>query len=276
MQLCHGMMEYGERYGEFAHVLAEGGYLVQAHDQRGHGGTAPRPDDLGFISDTGGFDRVVLDVGELIEGLRAEFPGKPVVLLGHSFGSFVAQAYMERFGGSIDGCILSGTAGPRPLLIKGALALTRVIIAFKGPRYRSPLIRRAAFGTYNDRIADKRTFSDWITRDPAEVAKYRADPWCTFLPTLGFFRDMFTGLAAIHRPAAIAAIPAALPVLLYSGTDDPVGSYGKTVTALARAYRTAGLTDVTVRLYDGGRHEMHHELNRAEVFHDVLEWLGKR
>ncbi|MDR1786568.1 MAG: lysophospholipase [Spirochaetaceae bacterium] len=274
--ICHGMVEYAKRFDYPARALAEQGIAVFAHDQRGHGETAGTLDAAGYICPGDGFARVVLDLRDLVRKLKGNFPGKKIMLLGHSFGSFVSQGFIEHYGAEIDGCLLSGTAGPRPGLITAASLLVKVVIAFKGDRYRSSLLRALTFGGYNKRIAGPISPSAWLSRDPAAIQKHDADPWNTFVPTTSFFRDLMTGLERIHKKEAMRGIPKDLPVLLFAGDADPVGDYGKTVSALAGIYRANGMTDVTLALYPQGRHEMLHEINKDEVIGDILSWINER
>jgi alpha-beta hydrolase superfamily lysophospholipase len=248
---------------------------VYAHDLRGHGETAKDEKDRGYLADNEGFQRVVLDLRECIAVLKSDFPGKKIILFGHSFGSFISQSFIEQFGSEIDACILSGTSGPMGVLVELGRILSSIIILCKGKRYRSKFLHALAFGSYNKRIQKPATGVDWISRDPAEVKKYHDDPDCGFPVTTSFFYDMFTGLCRIHKKAALASIPKTLPLLIMSGTEDPVGAYGKTVSALAGIYRTIGIQDVSLKLYPGGRHEMLSEVNKEEVICDVLAWIEK-
>jgi alpha-beta hydrolase superfamily lysophospholipase len=274
--ICHGMVEYARRYDYAAARFADEGFAVFAHDQRGHGETAGSLENAGFIAEHDGFSRAVLDAREIAARLKNDFAGKKIALLGHSFGSFVAQGFIEQYGAEIDACILSGTAGPRRALMAAALVLSVAVGAFKGKKYRSMFLRALTFGSYNARIPNAKSFFDWLSRDEEIVRLHDADPWCTFISTAAFTRDLVGGLLRIHAPRAMKAIPRPLPVLLFSGDADPVGGYGKTVSALARIYKANGMTDVTLTLYAQGRHEMLNEINKDQVISDILLWLCQR
>jgi alpha-beta hydrolase superfamily lysophospholipase len=276
VQICHGMVEYALRYGHFAEALVEKGFAVYAQDLRGHGETTKDEEGRGYLADNEGFQRVVLDLRECITYLKSAFPAKKVVLFGHSFGSFISQSFIEQFGSEIDACILSGTTGPMGALPNIGRIVASLIILFKGKHYRSKLMHSIAFNSYLKRIPEHVTKVDWVSSDPAEVKKYHEDPDCGFPVTMSFFDDMFTGLSRIHKKAALASIPKTLPLLLMSGTEDPVGAYGKTVSALDGIYRTIGIQDVTLKLYPGGRHEMLSEVNKEQVISDIQGWLEKR
>jgi alpha-beta hydrolase superfamily lysophospholipase len=276
MLICHGMIEYARRYDDAARKFAGAGYAVFAHDQRGHGETAGSLENAGYICDGDGFSRAVLDAREIAAFAKTIFPQKKLVLLGHSFGSFVAQGFIEQFGGEIDAVMLSGTAGPRRAFVAAGFACVKLVEAFKGKKYRSQFLHDLTFGSYNARIPDAKSPFDWLSRDEEVVKKHDADPWCSFVPAVAFFRDLTSGLCRIHEKPAMAAIPQGLPALLFSGADDPVGGYGKTVAALAECYKANGMRDVTLRLYPEGRHEMLKELNKDEVIADIVAWLDGR
>jgi alpha-beta hydrolase superfamily lysophospholipase len=274
--ICHGMVEYAKRYDKTAEAFVQKGYTVFAHDLRGHGETAGTLNNAGYLAPGDGFERSVLDLREIILHIKKEFPEKKIVLLGHSFGSFLAQGYIERFAADIDACILSGTAGPRVAFMSLALIIIKIVAVFKGEKHRSPFLLKITFGAYNKRIKNPVSFYDWLSRDSELVKQHDADPWCTFLSTVAFSRDLASGLVRIHKKSAMALIPRALAVLIFSGGADPVGDYGKSVSDLAARYRANGMADVTLILYPEGRHEMLNEINKAEVIADVAAWIDAR
>ncbi len=274
LQISHGMAEFAMRYDRFADEAVKAGMAVFAADHRGHGETAGTLDRLGYLADRDGFERVMEDQHELTVHIQGQYPGLPSVLFGHSFGSFVAQMYIERYGKLLDGCVLSGTRGPDPLTVSGGRLMAGLICLLRGKKRPSPFLTALSFGSYNARIPDAKSPNSWLSRDEGEVERYDASPWTGFVCTSGFYRDLMHGLSVIHKPASIRAIPKDLPVLIMSGTDDPVGAYGKTVARLADLYRSAGMERVSLKLYKGGRHEMLNEINRADVAADVLAWIG--
>lgn len=275
--LSHGMAEHAMRYQHLASTLCERGFALYAEDHRGHGDTAQKALDagtgmFGHLGAKESFFRVVDDIHEDILLARKNHPGKKLILAGHSFGSFLAQCVMERYASDIDGCVLCGTAGPRNALI-GAGSLVAAIVGLFGKTRVSPLLNAMVFGASNARIPHPRTNFDWLSRDPAQVDSYVCDPRCGFPCTTGFFQELFRGLLWIHAPKHMALIPKSLPVLIIAGTDDPVGSYAKTVRGLYKRYQKNGMTSVTLKLFDGGRHELFNETNRNEVEHTLLAWL---
>ena len=275
LQLCHGMAEYAMRYERFAEAAVASGYAVFAADLRGHGLTAGSLDKLGYLADQNGFNRVVEDQKELVRVIGERVPGVPIVLFGHSFGSFIAQGFIERYGEEIVGSILSGTRGPDPLAVCSGRLLAHAICLFADKRKPSRFLTQLSFGGCNTRIPDAQSPNAWLSRDSNEVDKYDASPWSGFPCSAGFYRDLMDGLAQIHRKREIARIPRSLPVFLLVGEDDPIGSYGKTVRALERRYRACGMDRITVKTYPKGRHELLNDVNRDEVTADILGWMDQ-
>ncbi|MBW1648578.1 MAG: lysophospholipase [Deltaproteobacteria bacterium] len=276
VQIAHGMAEHAGRYGRFAEVLNAAGYAVYANDHRGHGRTAGDPARTGYFADHDGWFKVAGDLVQLTGIIRENHPGRPVFLLGHSMGSFLVRTVITQDAGEIAGAVLSGTGGDPGLLGKVGLVIARAVAALKGRRHPSRLLNALSFGGFNKAFAPARTEFDWLSRDSAEVDKYVADPFCGAVFSAGFFVDLLTGMAYIHRPEQIARIPKDLPIYLFSGAADPVGDRTRGVQQVADAYRRAGIRDVTVRFYEGGRHEMLNEINRQEVFDDTIAWLDDR
>lgn len=276
--LSHGMAEHASRYERFADALTSLGFALYAEDHRGHGETAALAEDKksgkrGYLADKDGFFRVVDDIHEEISFVKKNHPGKKIFLFGHSFGSFVSQCFIEKYGAEIDGCVLCGTAGPRNGLVAFAKCVGGLVALFGGKKRVSKFVNALSFGSYNSRIKNPRTLFDWLSRDNAEVDKYIEDEWCGFLCTTGFFCDMFAGLSFIHKKENMAAVPKNLPVLFIDGSGDPVGDYGKTVQNLFEIYRQNGMEDVRLKMYEEARHELLNETNRDEITSDVIGWM---
>ncbi len=271
--VAHGMAEHSARYARFGSVLAEAGYAVYAHDHRGHGQTAGSLDKVGYIGDHGGLGLLVDDLGEVVDRARTEHPGIPVFVLGHSMGTFVVRSYIAEHGADLAGAMLSGTGGDPGLLGKVGRALAFAEAKIRGRRTPSPLMTKLTFGQFNAAFSPHRTEFDWLSRDPVEVDKYVDDPYCGGVFAVGFFQDLLGGLARVNDPKLVARIPPTLPIYLFSGEKDPVGGPVKGVEQVAAAFRAAGMRDVTVRFYTGGRHESFNETNRDEVYADVVAWL---
>ena len=270
--ISHGMAEHASRYARFAASAVEEGYAVLAEDHRGHGATASA-DSFGFVAEQDGWETVVTDMVTVLDAARRAWPGIPVFLLGHSWGSFLARDLATRRGGELAGLILLGTGAGTGALTRPATAICAGESRLRGPRHPSRLLNALAFGPYQRHFAPNRTEADWISRDTKEVDRYVADPWCGFVCAASFFRDLVAGQGAVNTVSHAAAVPAGLPMLLASGGRDPVGAMGRGVQRAATLYRRAGVREVSVILYPGGRHELLNETNRDQVTGDILTWI---
>lgn len=273
VQISHGMCEYVFRYNDFANFLCDHGFIVCGNDHLGHGASVLPGDPMGFFDYEGGHNLLSQDLKILTDIMKARYGNLPYFLLGHSMGSFVARDYMSKFAFGLDGVILSGTAGPNPLIDLG-ISIAESQISSKGPKAKSAKLDKLFFSGYNKRIRTPRTKFDWLSRDEEAVEKYMQDPWCGFLFTTTGFRDEATLLKKVNHSLWAKTIPVTLPVFIFSGDQDPVGGYGKGVAKVYRQLLRAGVKDVTLKLYEGGRHEMLNETNRQEVYMDVLDWLN--
>ncbi len=275
VQISHGMAEHAARYERFAEALTAAGYAVYANDHRGHGKTAGALKNVGYFADKDGWDILVDDMHRLTDHIKNQHPKIPVFLFGHSMGSFLSRDYISRWGGDIRGAILSGTGGDPGLLGKVGGLVARLEKGLRGGRAKSPLLTALSFGAFNKPFKPNRTDFDWLSRDNAEVDKYVADPYCGGVFSAGFWVDFLKGLNSLYRPDYLSKIPKNLPLYLFSGERDPVGNDAKGVREVYDSYKKAGLTDVTLKFYPDGRHEMLNETNRKEVFKDVIAWLKK-
>lgn len=273
LQIVHGISEYILRYDAFARFLAERGFVVTGNDHLGHGLTAMGPEEYGFFSDRDGWTHLADDVHTLRQDTGEQYPGIPYFMLGHSMGSFLARTYLIRWPGDLSGCILSGTGQEPPLTVAFGKALAGLVCRTRGPRSVSKTIVSLSLGAYNAQFKPNRTSCDWVSRDTALVDAYAADPLCQFVPTVGMFRDMMGGLQYIANPQNLSKMDPDTPVYLFSGDEDPVGASGAGVRKVYGFFQKAGVKDLTLKLYPGGRHEMLNEINRAEVFEDTARWL---
>ncbi len=270
IQVLHGLGEHSGRYARFADAAAARGFVLAAHDHRGHGPDSPHP---GHFADTGGWQHVVDDAGIVNEALRETYPGLPIVLLGHSVGSFVAQHFAMHSGALLAGLLLSGATWPRRIELLPLGLIARIEAWRHGPRGRSPLLHRLGFDNFNRRFEPARTGLDWLSRDPDEVDRYIADPHCGGPYTTRLWRDLVEGLMPLGSDRSLERIPADLPVLITGGADDPFGGE-RELTRLATHYAQTGHGRLKVRIYDGGRHEMLNEINRDEVQAEWLDWIA--
>jgi alpha-beta hydrolase superfamily lysophospholipase len=255
VMIAHGMGEHALRYRPVAEALANAGYDVYANDHRGHGELAAEENKLGDFGE-GGFPGIVADMVGLTRLARGETPGKPLLLLGHSMGSFAAQLFMLDHSELVDGVALSGSAAVDML---GAAAMTG---AWRLEDLNAP-------------FEPARTPFDWLSRDAAEVDKYIADPLCGFTVKPESYGSLFSVAPRLADPAALSRIRRNLPLYLFVGDLDPVNAKLAWFRPLVDRYRDAGLTDVSWHVYGGARHEVLNETNRDEVTANLRAWLDR-
>jgi alpha-beta hydrolase superfamily lysophospholipase len=252
--LVHGMGEHIRRYDHVADALTSQGFVVYGHDHRGHGASLAATDESGHLGNNG-WRALVDDLNLAIAQARSDHPGLPVVMVAHSMGSFAAQQFLLDHGNSVDAVALTGTAAVD--LLEPALDLSVDL----------------ELSAFNAAFHPARTEFDWLSRDETIVDAYIADPLCGFGIDTASLKDMFAGARRLADPTEVARIPGDLPLYVAVGSHDPVNAGLTLLWALVERYRAAGLDDVTVRVYDQGRHEILNEINRAEVIDDLLHWL---
>ena len=271
--LAHGMAEHSGRYARLGETLGDAGFGLYAHDQRGHGKTAERG-TLGYFADNDGWCAVVSDLASLSRHIGQAHPGVPIFLLGHSMGSYIAQAYLMHHSASLQGAILSASNFQPVALYRAASLIARFERLRQSPKGRSALIEWLSFGSFNKAFKPNRTAYDWLSRDPVQVDAYASDPLCGFRCTNQLWIDLLGGLQQISKASNLAQIDPGLPLLIMGGECDPV-SEGKRLTDLATALRKAGNRQLQLNLYPQARHELFNETNRDEVMADVIEWLNQ-
>ncbi len=272
VQLVHGMAEHIDRYDGVAKRLNAAGYAVAGHTHLGHGKNAPIK---GYFTDENGWDALIDDTHALRKQTQEQFPGLPYFLLGHSMGSFVVRTYCLRYEEGLQGVILSGTGHfARPIVTAGSV-IASLQCALGMAKKPSKLLHRMNFSANNRQVENPRTDSDWLSRDAEQVDRYIADPLCGFMFTARAYRDLFTGLKRLY-PDRIGAMKKDIPILVFSGDRDPVGGNGEGVREVVGELKAAGVEDVTLKLYEDARHEILNELNRDEVYHDLIQWMNER
>jgi alpha-beta hydrolase superfamily lysophospholipase len=256
VQLTHGMGEHVRRYGALARALTDRGLVVYGQDHRGHGATARSEEEFGQLGPDG-WTQLVDDVDLLVSLIRDQQPGLPLVLLGHSMGSFAVQQYLLKHSDRVDAVVLTGTTALDQL--EPALDLDKPI----------------DLAAFNAAFEPARTEFDWLSRDEAIVDAYITDPRCGFGIDVDAGKDMFAGARRMADPGQVTAIRPDLPLYFAAGELDPVNANLALLHVLVDRYRAAGLTDVTVRTYPGARHEILNETNRDEVVARILDWIDQ-
>jgi alpha-beta hydrolase superfamily lysophospholipase len=276
IQVSHGMAEHAARYERFAQAMTKHGFIVYANDHRGHGKTAGSLGKVGFFAKNDGWNLVIRDMFKLTLIAKNEYIGVPVILFGHSMGSFMSREYITRHGPQINSVILSGTGGNPGSLGRIGANLAAIISLIFGKRSKSKLLNNLSFGKFNKDFEPNRTEFDWLSRDISEVDKYVNDPFCGSVFSAGFFSDFLSGLSELFDESKLNEIPKLLPVLLISGDKDPVGNNGKGVQETYELYKNVGIVDVTMKLYKDARHELLNETNREEVCDYIAEWINSK
>lgn len=273
VQIVHGMSEYAERYEEFAEFLTARGCVVTGEDHMGHGNSVGKTGKYGYFCEQDPATVLVRDVHRLKKATQALYPDVPYVIMGHSMGSFIVRNYMFRYGTGVSAAIIMGT-GMQPAAL---LRLSKIIAFIQkilcGPKHVSGLIDKLAFGSYNKQIENPRTPADWLSRDAERVDKYVVDPMCGFVFTVNGFATLFELISRLHKRENLERIPKTLPVFMLSGDADPVGDYGRGVQKAYESLKDVGIENITLKMYEGGRHELLNETNRAEVMNDVFRWI---
>ena len=274
IQIAHGIGEHAGRYDAVAHRLQKEGFTIYANDHRAHGKTAEIKRLYGYYDGENYFEDVVGDMHALTELMRTEHPNARFILFGHSMGSLLSRKYVLRYGKEIDALILSGTAA----FIKGlghvGLASTKVVSMLRGRQRGNETLRAFFFDEFNKKFKPNRTKLDWISSDAAAVDAFEADPYRIENFSIGVFNDILANSKQLNKPSAFINTPDELPILIFSGDEDPVGEMGKGVSKVARNYERNGNKALTFHLYRGGRHEMLNEKNRKEVEEDIVTWLN--
>lgn len=273
LQIVHGMIEYVERYDLFASYMADQGFVVVGEDHLGHGHTAKTDEDLGYFTKHDAKTVIVRDVNRLRKITEEEYRGLPYFIYGFSMGSFIVRKYITMYGKGLAGVIIGGTGQRDRLTLDVGIAVCSIMALIKGDHYRSRFVQKMAFNGYLKKIDSPRTGSDWLCTDNNIVDAYRADKYCTFMFTLNAFKTMFSIIKYDGNAANVALVPKDLPIFIASGEDDPVGGYGKEVMKVFDFFKSQGIENVKVKLYNNMRHEIHNEKEKHIVFIDFLDWM---
>lgn len=276
VQIIHGIAEYIGRYDEFMSFLADNGIIAVGTDHLGHGKSIESEEQTGFFAYDNGWDYVVRDEEVLRLAMHENYPELPIIVFGHSMGSFMTRTLLIRYPDAFDAAIISGTGNQGAALVNGGLFMGNLVTGLRGAHHYSKFLNNLAFGSYNKIYENPKTEYDWLSRDETNVQKYIDDPLCGFIPSCSLFRDMMTGVKFITNKKNLTAMNKDMPVYFMSGDMDPVGECGKGVQKAYNNFLEAGMKDVSIKLYPGGRHEMLNEINKDEVYADILAWLNSK
>lgn len=270
--IIHGMAEHSARYEEFGQWMASAGITVVAFDLRGHGQTAGSLGNLGHFADKDGWNVVLKDTRQVIAQVKEDYPEKPVFILGHSMGSLIARSLLKQPLQGIDGMVLSGTTHHPGMMNNLGLALAKGAGKLFGMQKHSHIHNHLTFGSFNKPFKKEQSNFAWLSRDRDKVQEYEDDIYCGCLATYGFYRDLLTGLSRLYKNAD-APSNKNLPLFFIAGQDDPVGNFGDDVDKVYEWYQKAGYKAVKLVFYPRARHEILNEINRTEVYRDILEWI---
>lgn len=273
IQIVHGMAEHGARYDLFAKRLNQAGYIVVADDHRGFGKSAINESYLGHLDGETGFHNMIQDEVSVRTYIKENYPNLPYFIFAHSMGSFIVRTFMAQH--QVDGVILSGSGLQPTALLKMGQIITKHRVK-KDDKKRSGFLNKLAFWGYNKPFNENHRFS-WLSRDVAVYEAYEKDPFCgPVVGTSGFFHNLFEVVKVSQQKETLESVPKDLPILLLSGSDDPVGHFGKDTPKIALALEKAGVEDVTYKIYENARHELVNELCKETVFQDVIDWLNAK
>lgn len=277
LQITHGMIEYIERYHEFAEYLTERGFMVVGHDHLGHGASVKDETEWGYFAENPS-DTLVADMHRLRMAVQGENPGVPYFMMGHSMGSYMLRKYLCLHGENLSGAIIMGTGCVPDGTTKFGMTLCRVMARFRGWNYRSRLMQKLSYSKpyHKFDLYGKDYTNSWLTKDTEHVKKYYSDPRCTFVFTLNGYLGLMEAVYFDNQMENIKKVPKDLPVFMVSGADDPVGDLGEGVKKVYHMFKEAGVDDLTYRLYETDRHEILNEIDRDQVYADICAWMSVR
>lgn len=278
LQITHGMVEFIERYTPFAEFLIKNRFMVVGHDHLGHGASVNSKDDWGYFAPGDPSSLLVEDMHQLRTIIQGENPGVPYFMLGHSMGSYLLRRYLSVHGEGLHGAIIMGTGFVDPGTAGMGSKVSSIVAKFKGWKYRSKLVSSMAFGAaYKDYdMTGSDPEKSWLTKNTEIVKWYYNEPRCTYLFTLNGYKGLFDTVSYTCKQENVDKIPKDLPVFIVSGQRDPVGDAGAGVEKVNEMFKSAGIKDLSMKLYENDLHEILNELDKDVVFNDLLQWMRKR
>lgn len=275
LQIVHGMAEYIDRYDNFAKYMTEQGFNVIGHDHLGHGHSVSDERDYGFFAEENGDKIIIEDMHSVTQYAREKWEELPNFILGHSMGSFCLRQYLTKYSNDVFGAIIMGTGWiPSAAALLGKTIATNTCKS-KGSHTVNPLLIKLTLEPYNKPFAPARTNCDWLSKDEKQVDLYVNDKLCGFDFTAGAYKDFFTILEKIAKNRQLIGMRKSLPILITSGSVDPVGGK-KACEKLNAQYKRCGIDDVTLKLWENDRHEILNELDKSDVYDYIYNWLKSK
>lgn len=276
LQIAHGVTEHILRYEELANYLTNKGILVVGNDHLGHGTSIIPNSKKMYFGPQGSWNNVVKDIEKCREIISNEYPNIPYCLLGFSLGSFAVRTHLIDYPGKVDMSILIGTGQTPPLAIKLAKFIANMEVKKHGEENSTPTIRNLTFDTYNKKFAPNRTKIDWLCSNEETIDEYIKDPLRGESMSSGLFREMLTGMEYTGKLDNMKKMNKNIPILLLSGSMDPVGGYTKGVRKAAQYLKKTGINDTTLKIYPNLRHAILMEKCNQEIFNDIYNWLNDK
>lgn len=276
LQITHGMLEYIDRYDDFARFMCKNHVLVVGQDILGHGDSVVNLSKRGYFAKENG-NRVLLnDMYKIMDRVKHNYVDIPYFHLGHSMGSYLLRQFITMYGEKIDGAIILGTGYPPKIIVNFGVALTNIVGKFKGDMHRSTFIDNLSIGRFNKHYDNPNTGVDWLSSDEEVAENYMNDSKISPTFTLNAYHNMYKSIKYLHNKDKLRKIPKDLPIILLAGKKDPVGAFGKEVEKTKQSLEEVEISDLEMKLYPGARHELINEINKSEVYLDILNWLKKR
>lgn len=274
IQVFHGMGEHKNRYYNFAKNMAENGFAVYAHGHRKHGLSVKNKEDVGIFTSEDTWKDVIDDCNTVNEVIQKDFPGIPVIIMGHSMGSVIARKYISTYSSVPKMAIIMGTLPPIGMGRAWLPLLLTSIVGFFQKDKRLPFIAKLLNDPLNKKIINNRTEFDWLTNNTKEVDKYIKDPLCGYAYSKKFYKEFFKTMIDINKEEVILKTKD-IPLLFISGKDDPVGDFGEGVMKVKELYSANGYNKSTIKLVDNNRHEVINEFMKNETYKYIIDWINK-
>ena len=281
MQLNHGMIEYIERYDEFAEFLNKQGFVVFGHDHIGHGDSVKSESDWGVLHTSTPAETCVEDMFSNYKIAKEQYPDLPYFILGHSMGSYLLRMFLtlkaQEFKG-VNGAIIMGTGTVEDGTANLGMNVLKLVSFFKGWDAKVGFVANMMYGApYKEFSTDGSVpEKSWLSTNVESVKKYYSDPKDTFAFSLNGYRLLVGASKFDNQTANIEKINKDLPILFVSGQDDPVGDLGPGVEKACQKFKDAGIKDVSMHLFPKMRHEILNEVDRQSVYEYIYEWIEKR
>ncbi len=263
VHINHGMAEHSLRYSRFATYLNKLGFSVYAQDHRGHGYTM-KEGEKGWFADYDGWKLVVDDSFLLDKLIEEENPDVPHIVFGHSMGSFITRIVIAEHSASFAAAVLSGSGASMGIVGKAGKLIASLHAKRRGAKAIDKSFERLAFGSYVRHFPGEGAYA-WLSRDKKEVRLYEEDPLSGFTCTSSFYRDLLCLIEKANDKKSVGNVRKDLPLLIVSGSMDPVGNYGKGIKKIEELYKSVGMKDVRCVLFPEDRHEILNEIDRDEV-----------